>query len=118
MPTPKTEIIEQIFLKKFDAATRFLTDPTVTLTDVSLAIADYNLAHSENLMSTRNPANFFKDFIRNRNSANVNWPATVLKAGYTARQITGSSACFEFVRLSSGQTEAFPPVNFAAPTDA
>jgi hypothetical protein len=59
-------------------------------------------------MSTKNPANFFKDFVRDKRRANGNWPHYVLTAGYTARQTTGGGRCFEFVALMPGQTEPFP----------
>jgi hypothetical protein len=116
MPTPKTGIILDIFNEKRDRTTNTLSDSIVLLTDVVRAIERHNLLYPDNQLSSRNPANFFKDFIRNRNSANTNWPAEVLAAGYTARQVTGRNACFEFVQLPENQSEAFPPANFAEPT--
>lgn len=59
-------------------------------------------------MSTKNPANFFKDFVRDKRRANNNWPRYVLEAGFTARQTTGGGKCFEFIPLAPGQTEPFP----------
>jgi len=83
----------------------------VSLSDVSEAIREVNRSAPENRpLSDRNPANFFKDFIRNRASANRNWPASVLERGHTARQTTGEGQCFEFVPLAQGQTEPFPPL--------
>jgi len=117
MPTDKTEIIEAIFRQRWSAKGRKLSEPIVTLTDVSEAIADYNRKHRERQMSTRNPANFFKDFIRNRESANRNWPPFVFESGYAARQVTGKGLCFEFVALAEGQHEPFPAGDFAAPTN-
>ena len=89
----------------------------MSLDDVSDGIDAYNIAHGAT-HSTNNPANFFKDFIRVRLRANANWPSSVLRAGYTGRQLTEGGACFEFVALTEGQTEAFPPVDFAQPSDS
>jgi hypothetical protein len=116
MASLKTEVIEKIFHLRFDAVKQSLSEPIVRLNDVSDGIEAYNLAHGT-AHSTNNPANFFKDFIRVRRRANANWPDSVLKAGYTGRQLTEGGACFEFVPLAPGQTEAFPPVNFAQPSE-
>jgi hypothetical protein len=116
MPTAKTTIIEQIFNQRFSVASGTMPNPLVTLQDVSTAISDYNATNPAAAMSTRNPANFFKDFIRNRASANRNWPVVALTAGFTARQVTLANACFEFVPLPAGQVDAFPSATFAQPT--
>lgn len=116
MASYKTEVIENIFRKRFDEANRIISETIVTLDDVSDGIAANNLDHGTT-HSTNNPANFFKDFIRVRRRANANWPDTVLKAGYSARQLTEGGACFEFAVLAEGQIEAFPPVNFAQPSE-
>jgi hypothetical protein len=97
--TRKTEIIQSLFDARFDSATKKLSSTVVTLEEVSAAIHANNLAHPKlEPMSTRNPANFFKDFIRNQKSANKNWPARIFKAGYTGVQV--------FSVLSSGPTLA------------
>lgn len=59
-------------------------------------------------MSSKNPANFFKDFLRKQKSANKNWPNTVLQDGYTAVQVTSEGRCFEFIPLLPGQAMPFP----------
>jgi hypothetical protein len=115
LPTAKTEIIESIFRARFNPQTRSLSSSLVTLTDVSEAIHVYNRAHPDSTMSTRNPANFFKDFIRNRASAERNWPQYVREQGFTARQVTEIGNCFEFVPLPEGRTEAFPAAPFSSP---
>ena len=112
----KTQIVESVFNARWDQRTRTVSDRIVTLEQVADAIRRYNSAHPESKLSDRNPANFFKDFIRNRNRANANWPASVFKRGYTARQLTGSNECFEFVPLALGQTEPFPNL-IPAPTE-
>jgi hypothetical protein len=67
-------------------------------------------------LSNRNPANFFKDFIRKKRSANQNWPVTVWERGYTARQVTGNNACFEFVPILPDQEFPFPESVIPAPS--
>lgn len=107
MASRKSAIIEDLFRSVFDASTQRLTRSMVTLQDVSDAIERHNKGGATPL-STRNPANFFKDIVRKRKSANANWPKFVLQSGYTARQATGQGLCFEFVRMLPGQTEPFP----------
>lgn len=90
--------------------------PVVTLNEVAEAISAYNLGKSaDKHLSARNPANFFKDFARKGKSAEKNWPATVLSAGYTAVQQTGDGSCFRFERLPAGQTTAFPVISTIYP---
>jgi len=108
MKSAKTHIIQSLFDRRWDKAAASLRTPVVTLEDVSKATQDYNATEAPPRLSTRNPANFFKDFIRKRSAANRNWPAGILARGYTARQKTGEGACFEFVRLAPGQKEPFP----------
>lgn len=115
MASSKTEIIEAIFKARRNRDRATLSNSIVTLQEVSAAISEFNARVPAEAMSTRNPANFFKDFIRNRESANRNWPAAVLNAGFTGRQVTQANACFEFIPLAPGQTEAFPVLNFARP---
>lgn len=79
----------------------------VTLEEVLAAIEAHNAKPGAKAISKKNPANFFKDFVRNIKAAEKNWPASVLKAGYTGVQRTGSGDSFEFVPLPRGQTTAF-----------
>ncbi len=104
----KAEIIRQLFEKRWQGKGKGLTSPQVTLKDIDQAIREYNGKHRGSELSTRNPANFFKDFVRNKASANRNWPETVSNRGYTARQVTGGGLCFEFIPLFRGQAEPFP----------
>jgi len=108
MSTAKTDVVERIFEKLWHAATNELSRSIVTLTDVQEAIREHNQAHASAKLSDKNPANFFKDFIRNRQRANANWPESLKKRGFTARQLTGENACFEFICLPHGQSEPFP----------
>lgn len=113
----KTEIIEAIFNKRWDPDAKSLSDSRVTLDQVRDAIRDYNKRHPEQSkpLSDKNPANFYKDFIRNKTNANRNWPRSLLKRGYTARQITGEEMCFEFVPIEEGQKLPFP-IRIYSPT--
>lgn len=103
----KTPVVEYLFNQRWNASTRTLANPVVTIGDVANALRVTNQANPSLNNSENNPANFFKDFVRVIRSANKNWPASVLGAGYTARQITGAGECFEFVALPPGQTVAF-----------
>lgn len=115
MATTKTRIIEEIFFDRFDSNTRTLANALVTLEELRQAIRRHNQAHPTDTYSEGYLAAFFKDFIRNRTRANSNWPPSVLAAGFTARQVTGGNASFEFVQIAPGQTLPFPILT-AAPT--
>jgi hypothetical protein len=104
----KTYVIERLFNERWDAESQTLSRSLVTLSDLLNAIQAHNRAHPGLSLSERNPANFFKDFIRKSKSANENWPGTVLANGFTGRQVTGESNCFEFLPLPSGQLVPFP----------
>lgn len=104
----KTAIIEALFDKRWRGPKKPLSNPIVTLAQVQVSIRAHNKANPTNKLSTRNPANFFKDFIRKKKSANKNWPKSVLTRGYTGRQVTGKGLCFEFIPLQRGQTDPFP----------
>jgi hypothetical protein len=106
----KTEVIVALFKKRWDESSRSVSDPLVTLNEVSDAIREYNAAHPERRkpVSDRNPANFFKDIIRHRAPGNQMWPKWIFECGYTARQVTGENSCFEFAHIVPGQTEPFP----------
>jgi len=108
MATGKTAVIERIFESLWDPTTRTLSRTVVTFDDVVSAINDVNAeGRVRPPVSAANPANFFKDFTRRTQSANANWPAAILRAGYTAVQLTGDRRCFEFVPLPEGQAMAF-----------
>jgi hypothetical protein len=107
--TGKTRIIEQIFDSRWNLGTQSVTRDLVTLKDVSVAIKRYNRKVPKGFkpMSDKNPANFFKDFIRRTSAANRNWPKSLLARGYTARQETGAGNSFRFIRLPAGHVTAF-----------
>ena len=108
MASYKTVVIEALFEARWDPAATEVgaSDADVSLDDVAGAIEDYNRLHGTTY-STKNPANFFKDFIRKKAAANRAWPAAVLARGYTGKQLTGGGRCFRFEPLPPGQTEAF-----------
>lgn len=104
----KAHIIQMLFDERWDEPTRTLRDPIITLTHVQDAIrATKDGNWNRPPLSDLNPANFMKDFTRNTASANERWPSAVFERGYTAHQVTGENACFEFVRLPPGATTAF-----------
>lgn len=117
MDSEKTPIVEKIFDKRWDPATKTLSATLVTFEDITSAILEYN-QETKSDVSTDNPANFFKDLTRRVKSANKNWPKSVLARGYTAVQVTGDSQSFEFMRLEAGQDVPFvgavPPADPAA----
>lgn len=109
MASNKTEVIEILFRDKTRWKGRTLIRSVVTLAEVLEAILVWNNTNpnAKTKLSTKNPANFFKDFVRKSKSAEENWPATVLKARYGGVQRTGAGNSFEFIPLPTGQTTAF-----------
>lgn len=107
-PSLKTLVIQRLFEQRYDPATGTLSNPMVTLEDVRKAIEWANSQYPSKSLSTRNPANFMKDIIRRKSSANRIWPQSVFEAGYTGEQVTGNGLCFRFVPIQPGQTEPFP----------
>jgi hypothetical protein len=118
----KTGIIETFFRQRWDEANRVLRNPVVTLDEVHAAIRQFNAPfpdipeNKNKRLNEKNPANFIKDFIRNRVSGNRNWPSFVHEQRYTARQIKGDGRCFEFIPFVKGQLEPFPN-NIPGPTE-
>jgi len=101
----KSKVIEYLFEQRWDKATASLFSPDVTLEDVGHAIDSCKVR-----LSKRNPANFFKDFVRVKSSANRKCPKSVWGRGFTATQTTGRGLCFRFVPAPAGMTEPFPNV--------
>lgn len=98
----KSIVFEYMFDSRWDDATKTLTDPLFMLEDVSQAIAACN-AQDGKKRSTRNPANFVKDYPRHRIAANKKWPKRIKDAGYKIKQVTGGGKCFEFVKMLPGE---------------
>ena len=105
MPSEKTQVIEMLFFKHWDANTASLMKSLMSLEDVSQAIRECNALRGTTL-SDRNPANFMKDFMRGSH-ASKNWPQAVADLRFTAVQRTGTGDVFEFIPYAPGQTEPF-----------
>jgi hypothetical protein len=101
VPSKKTAVIEGLFFERYDEASGEVRDPVVTLEQVSAAIRRWG-----GNLSDRNPANFMKDIVR-APTRNEVFPESVVHRGWTARQDTGESRCFIFVRLPVGQETPF-----------
>jgi hypothetical protein len=104
----KEYIFEKIFNDRWDPNTATLSNPIVLVNEILETIRHWNEAHpTKEPKKIGNPYAFFKDFARNKKSANRRWPRSILARNYTARQLTGSGASFEFVPLEPGQTVPF-----------
>lgn len=99
MASAKTEVIEYLGKK-------YIENPkdhsVVTNDDIANAIDAL-----EADLSKRNPANFLKDIIRNRN-ANDNWPSFLKEKRITARQRYGQKRVLQFHPYSEEQNVPFP----------
>lgn len=78
----------------------------VTLTDVDIAIREMNTELGSTL-STKNVANFYKDYTRVARRANNNWPASLRSRRVTARKADRSGECFEFVEWPASLNDPF-----------
>lgn len=114
--TYKTSVIEDIFFSRWEAAQRKLPDAIVTLDQIADAIEEYNKNNPQRKkpVSTKNPANFFKDIVRRLANANKVWPASVFATGFTGSQLTGEGRCFEFIPIPPGTTQPFEPITYSA----
>ena len=100
----KEFVFEKLFNERWDQSTATVSNPIVTVREVVEATAEWFAAHPDaDPKKAGNPYAFFKDFIRNLGSANRRWPESILARNYTARQVTGRGASFEFVPLQTGQ---------------
>src|SRR5579875_4205330 len=87
--TYKKDVIQAIFKSRWDASSKKLSDPVVTLDQVVDAIGDFNKAYPHRAVKTKYPSNFFKDIVRRIDNANKIWPPSVFAQGYTGSQLTG-----------------------------
>lgn len=102
----KPIVIERIFYRLYDPATRTLKRTVVRMKDVKDAIRWCSKNHGISL-SDRNPANFIKDVIRGAGASNM-WPKGLKQLRWTCRQTPGDGNVFEFIRYAKGQTDPFP----------
>ena len=107
----KEYVFEKLFNDRWDPNTGKLSKTVVLVSEILQVVQEWNEAHPDSEpKEIGNRYAFFKDFARNKDSANRRWPASILARGYTARQLTGRGASFEFVPLSPGQTIPFTNV--------
>lgn len=106
----KTEVIEIIF-KRLIGSDRWPVPRRLIVNSDMLveAIRQRNSLHpgERKPLSTANPANFLKDFIR-KPTCNKNWPNSLTGQRITARQVYGNKQVFEFVAFETGDTLPFP----------
>lgn len=106
----KTEVIEIVF-ERLLAGDSWPVDRRLIVDSGLLveAIDERNARHAPEPkpLSTKNPANFLKDFIR-KATCNANWPRSLAGQRVTARQVYGNKQVFEFVAFEEGDTEPFP----------
>ncbi len=112
----KTEVFEKIFEALWDDKKKVLKRTVVMRDEVGDHIRAYNKRHGTDHKGAGNPSNFVKDFIRKRASFNRNWPTSILKKGFTMKQVTGKGRCFEFIPLAPGQTQAAPGTAIPVPS--
>lgn len=109
----KPPVFQYLFDRRYDWDKRKFTPLTVTQEEIQDAIGQ--LRDEGNTLSTGNPANFMKDFLRSVNR-NAQWPEAIANARYTARQAYGEGRVFDFVSYQPGQTVPFPD-DFALPAE-
>jgi len=95
----KGAVLEYLFDLRWDEGAKSLSDPLVTIKQVGDALEICNVKYG-NTLSTNNPANFLKDYSRNRSNAEKKFPARIKEAGFTVEQLTGKGRCFKFVPLA------------------
>lgn len=112
----KPKVIEHIFEERYDRTTGQIADPVVKSDALVDAIEECNKLGGGKKLSTKNPANFLKDYLRSP-KRNELWPAALKKARITARQKYRRGRVFAFAPYEPDQTEPFPDI-FVLPTDA
>jgi hypothetical protein len=113
--TKKPKVIEHIFKERYDPLTGKISDPIVKSDALLDAIEHCNKSPGKTL-STKNPANFLKDYLRSP-KRNELWPAVLKKARITARQKYRRGRVFAFAPYEADQTEPFPDI-FVLPANA
>lgn len=111
MASAKTTVIEHLFFTTKGYTPEIgLVDPVVTMEEVVSAIEATNpalVAAGKAPLSTRNPANFWKDLTRTNLAGN--FPASVLAEGWAAADAIGDAegACFRFAKIPEGADAPF-----------
>ncbi len=110
----KPAVFQYLFDRRYNWEKGEFTPQTVTSDELQDAILQ--LRSDEGIgLSTGNPANFLKDFLRS-NNRNDQWPEAIAQAGYTARQSYSEGRVFDFVPYAPGQTVPFPD-RFTLPSE-
>lgn len=104
--TPKSRVIEYLFDQRFDPTLGDFSDPMITSDALKDAIVECNKQAAKKL-STNNPANFLKDFLRSPRR-NELWPQKLKDARVSARQKYRKKRVFAFVPYEEDQSEPFP----------
>lgn len=99
-------MIERVFDQLWNSETSTLSRTIVTSADLVDAIIWCN-ANMGTSLSSRNPANFFKDIIRGSGASGM-WPERLKALRWSAKQRTGDGDVFEFVPYKADQEDAFP----------
>jgi hypothetical protein len=97
----KPAVIEHIFNGLYNPATKTLSRTIVTAKDIQEAKVAVSQQQGLRIKLDSQQMNFMKDLVRGRGAARL-WPPSVLAAGYTGEQRTGSGAVFEFVPVVAG----------------
>jgi hypothetical protein len=122
MKSQKTQIIEALFNDETRWKNRKvggqLVRSEVTFDDIVKVInKTYEERGDSNpnakRLSSANPANFWKDFVRKAKSARRNWPSSISSLGYTGEALKGNRQSFEFVKFEGG--DAFPTTTATYP---
>src|SRR5260370_4564536 len=113
----KAVIIERIFDQRWDSQTKSLSSDVVMIDDLREEIDRFDKKVPKGLKpfgARYNIDAFFKDFVRRAASSNRNWPNSVLRRRYTARQETGGGKSFRFIKIPIGQATPFvePPSEY------
>lgn len=111
----KPKVVEHIFEERYNLAIGQIADPVVKSDALVDAIEHCNKLGGKTL-STKNPANFLKDYLRSP-KRNELWPAALKRARITARQKYRKGRVFAFTPYEADQTEPFPDI-FVLPTAA
>jgi hypothetical protein len=113
--TGKSKVIEHLFRERYDPSTGQISDPIIMSDALVKAIEHCNSLGGKEL-STFNPANFLKDFLRSPNRNDL-WPAALKQARITARQKYRKKRVFAFAPYAEDQTKPFPDI-FVLPEEA
>jgi hypothetical protein len=113
--TRKPEVIERIFRERYDPAAGSIADPVV-MSDALVAAIEHCNDLGGKQLSTRNPANFLKDYLRSP-KRNELWPDALKRARITARQKYRKKRVFAFAPYGEDQVEPFPDI-FTVPEGA